>query len=296
MEHGIYEPHPSSGEIEVGEIDAIKYKRLDQETLRARIVLQEWSLTALYLWCSEGEVSSGWKLAELLPYENDSEWNPTWSQSITEANESSRGRMVSEAIQEAEAAEHLTAGHDDDDDYWAQYDKTPGRSPSHNRSPAPNGASSGRPVGQSDGDYYAQYSAVQPAMDNHDPSEAVNGNGESSLQGDVVASNMKPPIQKVEERVPLPQEDVDVRTGASKTIEAPVNQPQPYPPSPANSDAVARLEDRADHQSVIDVGIRQHISTTMKSLFRLANSAGMDREEFDRLIHSELEANSMFED
>lgn len=117
VENGIYEPHPSSGEIGVGDIGVTKYKRLDQETLRAQVVLLEWDLTALYLWRSEDESGGGWKLAELLPYDRDLEQDSTWSRSVAQANETSRERMVSEAIQDAEAAEDTAASQEDEDDY-----------------------------------------------------------------------------------------------------------------------------------------------------------------------------------
>jgi hypothetical protein len=296
VEHGTYEPHPSSGEIELGDVGVTKYKRLDQETLRAQIVLSEWSLTALYLWCGEDEGGSGWRLAELLPYDSDLERDSSWSQSIAEANDSSRGRMVSEAIRDAEAAEQTADGQDDDDDYWAQYDKTPGRTPAKERSPAPNGKASGQNAGQSEADYYAQYREVQPAMDGHDPSEESNEAGDSSLRGDVLASMRERQSRGIEGSEPVERHGFDVQRETVNDAEAPLSQPQPSPPNPATSNAVPQLEERADHQSASEVGIRQHISTTMKSLYRLANSAGMERDEFDRIVHRELETNNIFDD
>jgi hypothetical protein len=295
VEGGTYEPHPSSGEIEVGEIGSIKYKRLDQDTLRALVVLSEWDLIALYLWCGEDEGGSGWKLAELLPYETEIEQNPTWSQSINEANESSRGRIMSEAIRDAEAAEaaEQSQGPEDDDDYWALYDRTPGRTPAQHRSPAPNGADAGRRDGQTEADYYAQYGEVQPAMDNHDPSEENDETRDSSLRGDVLADIMK---QRSGERAEARGEDAAERTLSVNVAEAPVNHPQPSPPSPGSSEAVGRLEEIADQQSASEIGIRQHISTTLKSLYRLGRSAGLEREEFDRIVQRELETNSILDD
>ena len=37
------------------------------------------------------------------------------------------------------------------------------------------------------------------------------------------------------------------------------------------------------------MGIKQHISTDIKSLYRLARSAGIDREEFERIVKTELD-------
>ena len=43
-------------------------------------------------------------------------------------------------------------------------------------------------------------------------------------------------------------------------------------------------------------GIKQHISTDIKSLFRLAKSAGMDRGEFERIVRTELEVLGLMEE
>lgn len=296
VENGTYEPHPSSGEVEVGDVATTKYKRFDQETLHAQMVLSEWGLTALYLWCSEDEGSSGWRLAELLPYDLDLERDSTWSLSMAEANESSRGRIVSEAIRDAEAADRITARPDDDDDYWAQYDRTPGQTPANGKSPAPKGNASVQRSGQSEADYYAQYRQVQPAMDGHDPSEESNEVGDSSLQGNVLLSMMERQSQDLASSDPLKREGSDVRTGTMQVTEAPLSQPQPAPLFSELSNAVRYLEESTDEQSASEMGIRQHMSTTMKSLYRLASSAGIGRDEFNRIVQRELETNSMLDE
>ena len=50
--------------------------------------------------------------------------------SVSEANETSHSRIVDEALQEAEGQygdTHQPPDQDEDDDYWAQYDRTPGK-------------------------------------------------------------------------------------------------------------------------------------------------------------------------
>ena len=289
VENGTFEPHPSSGEIEVGEVGTIKYKRLDQETLRAQVVLSEWDLIAQYIWCSQIEGGSGWKLAELLPGDSELEGDTSWSESINDANECSRGRMVLEAIGDAKDAEKTTVVQGDDDDYWAQYDKSPGRSPIQSRTSIPNGTAAAQKPGPSESEYYAQYGDVQPAMDNDDPSKNPNGLEVSSLHGDILSSISKQQLEDVE------REAFDTPTGAIGMAEIPVTQPQPSPPLSSSSGAVALLEERADWQSASEIGIRQHICTTMKSLCRLAKAAGMEQEEFNRIICRELETNSILD-
>ena len=45
-----------------------------------------------------------------------------------------------------------------------------------------------------------------------------------------------------------------------------------------------------------ETGVKQHISTTIKSLFRLAKVVGMGREEFERVVNTELEVLGIVED
>ena len=287
VEEANFEPHPASGEIELGDIASMTYKRFDEETLRCRVVLADWNMTAIYLWCPGGDQArSEWKLAELLPTEQES-YDKTWSNNITEANESSKSRIYAEAMQASEAPRVAIHAEDDgdDDDYWAQYDKTPGRTPANHRSPAPN---STQQNGQSEGEYYAQYGNVQPAMDSDDPDEKVEGMENSTLEGDTLHGYMRGQSNGGSNHNPLRLEDPgeDARN---------IAVPQPGSPSSASSDAIARLEASAELQSASEIGIRQHISTTFKSMYRLAKTAGMDREEFERIVQREIETLSLLD-
>ena len=296
VENATFEPHPSSGEIEVGDVGTIEYKRFDQETLRAQIPLPEWHLMAIYLWCVGGQGDNGWKLAELLPYDGDAVADGTWSTSIREANETSRDRILTEALQDAEAADRkLSVGNDDD--YWAMYDKSPGRTPAKHRSPAPNLAMSSHLQRYSSDEYYDQYASVQPAMDSHDATEEVEDPGESSLNGNALQALLgRHSEDHGQGRPPAYQ---DAREGGRAMEDRDgfiVSQPQPSSPSSiGGSDTVARLEETAERQATSEIGIRQHISSSMKSMFRLAKTGGIDREEFERLVHRELETLSILD-
>lgn len=297
VENVTFEPHPVSGEIEVGDVEPIAYKRLDEETLRAQMSLSEWPFAPIFLWCSGGDQASGWKLTEMLP---SPEVDGSWSGTIQEANDSSASRIMNEALQAADAAasarpaSNLSVPKNDEDDYWAQYDQTPdGRTPARKPSVQPGMG------GPSEDEYYSRYGDVQPAMDNHDPDEEMvhGGAGESTLNGNVLTQ-----IQTGSENTnrtisPPPYQDQDRMDGGEldgKDVE--MRQPVPTSPSSrAGSDTVARLEDTAEKINASDIGIRQHIGTTMKSLYRLAKSTGMDREEFDRLVNRELETLSIFD-
>jgi len=291
IEGAVFEPHPSSGEIEVGDTEQITYKRFDEETLRAQIPLIDWPFTALYLWCTGSDEGSAWKLAELLPFDRDLLKDASWSSSIAEANESSKERLVNEALEEADRA-HARAQRNlsvpaEEEDYWAMYDNSASRTPARKASVDPN------THGPSDDDYYARYGSVQPAMDNHDPDEEMEGPGESTLSGNVLQQLISPNTHSQTDRDPPPYQGSFDDGTEEKEVE--VNHPAPASPSSRGSDMVARLEQSAERYGASEIGIRQHISTTLKSMYRLARSAGMDREEFERIVQRELESLSIFD-
>jgi len=294
VENATFEPHPVSGEIEVGDVEPITYKREDEETLRAQMQLAEWPFAPIFVWCSGGEDASGWKLAELLPAPiiDDS-----WSPSIQQANDTSSTRIVNEALRAADTGlagpgSNLSVPKNDEDDYWAQYDQTPdGRTPARKSSVQPGAA------GPSEDDYYARYANVQPAMDNHDPDEEMQNGTESTLNGHALAQIQSASVHTEQTTSPPPYQDQDpMDTGDADEKDVEVRQPVPTSPSSrGGSDAIARLEDTAERYNASDIGIRQHIGTTMKSLYRLAKSTGMDREEFERLVNRELETLSILD-
>jgi len=293
IEEAVFEPHPASGEIEVGDTGQITYKRFDEETLRAQIPLTDWPFTALYLWCTGSDEGNSWRLAELLPFDRDLQNDDSWSRSITEANESSKERLVNEALQEAEEAtssrsrRNLSLPQAEEDDYWAMYDKTPGRTPARKTSIEP------QHNGPSDDDYYARYSQVQPAIDEHDPDEEMEDVGGSSLDGSALQQLLSRHPEPHTDRSPPPYQGSLDDHLEEKGVE--VNHPVPSSPSSKGSDTVARLEEHAERYGASEIGIRQHIGTSLKSMYRLARSAGMDREEFERIVQRELETLSIFD-
>ena len=71
-------------------------------------------------------------------------------------------------------------------------------------------------------------------------------------------------------------------------------------PRPQSSDSHTRQKiaamEEASRAVDNEVAIRQHISTSMKSLYRLSKSAGMDREEFASIVQTELSVLSMLDE
>ena len=293
IENANFEPHPASGELEVGEIERLSYKRTDTETLKAQIPLNDWDLTALYLWCTGGEEGNAWKLTELLPYDSDLCQDQSWSSSPTQANEQARSQLLNLATPSAQTNGgrlSVPGQDDDDDDYWAQYDKTP-----HNGTPARKGSVNPRGASSTEADYYAQYADVQPAMDNYDPDEHHEEIGESTLGGDAMRDVMGRNQHTVEEPRQQPQEANPLQIPEDEDV-VHINHPVPSSPSSrTGSDTISRLEATADRYSASEIAIKQHISYSVKSMYRLAKGAGMSRQEFEDMVQRELETLSLLD-
>jgi len=317
------EPHPSSGEIEVDDPDQILYRRSDPETLHSRLLLGEHGIIPTYLWCTGGEQGNRWALAELRGVEHADD-GTEWFTSMSEANEAGYRRKAvktnvvanpkTTSSRPEPAQEQQEAEEEDDSAYWAAYDQTPGPTPQQNRSPAPptNGTNGRVQVGptQSELEYFARYaSEVQPALDPHDPDEEGAGPGESTLNGNTLEiSNSH---QHPDRQESLSDTANGTIASNSDRRDSPCDdQPEhiesidedrltalnhPRPSSSASSNSIERLEREAESHSNAELAIKQHISTDMKSLFRLARASGIDREEFERIIKRELEVLPLLE-
>ncbi|KAI9694583.1 MAG: hypothetical protein M1822_000199 [Bathelium mastoideum] len=311
------EPHPVSGEIELGDVGPATYRRSDAETLHARLELKEYGLAPIYLWCMGDESAGGhaWRLAELRILENGvQEIGRTWLSSITEADEASKDVDFREAIHDrgsrlnnsstvSSSQSHDNGLDDDDDDgYWDSYDQTPGRTPAK-RSPAlvSMAATTDRKRSTSEVDYYARYeNEVQPALDAEDPSEQTNGIHDSTLAGNELTQHLG---QKHESGPPI-ADSLGSGFGSSLLPTLPGQESHnmhneeyshPRPVSASSAEHVERLELSVSDHSQAEVGIRQHIGAELKNLYRLARSAGIDRSEFDHIIQRELQSLSMFD-
>ena len=304
-ESDAFELHPASGEIDFGDVEDISYRRLDEETLQARVVVTDLGLIIIYLWC-EGDQEgggNGWRVSEVRPVEGETEVAAShWCPTIPDADEKAEENMMEDAIRQGEdhsamhgmnngdsaikdVQEEYDAG---DDDYWAQYDKTP----APQRSPARRSNPNNRTKTTSEVDYFNRYAQVQPEMDNDDPSEDRGAIGESTLNGDLMASSM----HRASGFVDAPSQDTRAlpNHSGSAIVDEGISHPTATPP--ADRAAVSRLEESAEFQSIAEVAVKQHVSTSIKSLFRLCRSSGMERSDFDRLVRIELETLSMMED
>ncbi|KAI4213017.1 MAG: hypothetical protein LQ351_004361 [Letrouitia transgressa] len=323
VEGDAFELHPVSNEIEFDEVEKIGYKRLDEETLHARVAIRDLSLKVVYVWClgdQEGG-GDGWRVAEVVPLESiEEEDKRAWCSTVTEADSRNRDKVISPSstgqvelgfngTQNAGSGVQNDADDSDEDDYWTQYDNAPSSTPGPN--PPPDSAKPSKETGHartaSEAEYFARYAQVQPEMDNDDPSNHSNVVGESTFVGNSLVPQSTEPSARLQNLV--------------DTKDAEIQAPQPHSPlrksflpneaesgattdlrfnssSPAGSGSatVDRLEDSAMLQSQTELAIRQHVSTSIKSLWRLARSAGIELPEFDRMVRTEVEVLGMLEE
>lgn len=304
----------------------IRHKRLDKETLQTLVVLGEFDLFVRLVYCS-GDAENGgegWKIGEVGVASDPSPLDSFGGfSSLTEAEEAFQatqagGSKVSGSVPSNHAAkaplynDEQGEEEDDDDDYWARYDATPARTPAMKRSPVPqsggasnfglNSGSTDRSQSAEDA-YYAQYDSVQPAMDNHDPDEEIEE-----------ISPTVPPLGLARATDGSTEQNELGETSGAWTLAEPPRSPSirsqdennrvtnllhPRPASSASSTGsltVAKLEESAERQEQSEFGVKQHISRSIRSLFLLSKSAGIDREEFERMVKTELDVLGMVED
>lgn len=303
------EPHPVSGEVEVdweAQVET-RYKRIDEETLQAQVTLEELGLSVKLVWCVNDEAGGGdgWRIGDVgVPDKAGSSWGES-SITVAESAFQTSTPQQTEAHGSTNGNNLLTPteDEDEDDDYWAQYDKTPGHTPAPQASPGPPAQ-----AGPGDEDsYYSQYASVQPAMDNHDPDEAQqNGEVETSLGRDEITRELQSVISPANPEFNEPQAPwseappfIDGTHNGNGEVNGMAHPRPSSSQGSSGSDTVARLERRAAQSSArgqSEIGIKQHISSSMKSLYRLAKVGGIDREEFERLVRTELDCLSLMDE
>jgi hypothetical protein len=311
------------------------YKRVDTETLQSLITLRDLQLCVKLIWCTNDELGGGdgWRIGEVsvvTPF--DEEWG---FKSIGQAEDAFHSQCTSNynhlsSYNRTNGTNSLLtpeAEEDDGDDaYWAQYDNTPARTPAPKASPAPPPLSAVQRATVSVEDeesYYAQYAHVQPAMDNHDPDEAhQNGDVESSLGQDEIARELQERNVRQFSH-PTVDHEHELHSSSAAWSDDPAAEvymnghmqgvdgvdidhmeglAHPRPGSStgsSGSDTVEKLERRAaarESREQSEMGIKQHIGTSIKSLYRLAKVAGIDRAEFERIVRTELDCLALMDE
>lgn len=277
-ESDAFEIHPTSGEIETGNIEPSKYRRLDEDTLQARLILTDVRLDVVLLCCvADAQSGNQWRIAEVRPIDESLGRNEEWYPSISQAEEEANQKVFLEATKDrdqdkpvSDTDEHIAA---DEDDYWAQYDKTPGRTPAPGRSPAPDTSpqQSGHARTTSELEYFERYASVQPALDSEDPSQEPDG---MSIPNDNTLSTS----------AGFPSSSMGRKDSANVMPDPSFPQPLTAP----SSHNVSRLENiAADVQPDAKVAAKEHITATVKSLVQLSRTIGIERTEFEHLVMTE---------
>lgn len=312
------EPHPVSGEVEVDwdYVVQTQYKRLDEETLQAQVVMDEFELLFRLVWAINDEAGGGdgWRIAEVSVPDKASPFASFQGQASIAEAESVFPKGQSNTVLRAPsttitpAPQQVEEEEGGDDDYWAQYDATPARTPQVEQSAAPQSIPQFQSYGndhraEEDDEYYAQYDEVQPAMDNHDPDEA-----QVAEQHGISAA--PPPLGLQYPTGPARAAGADgTETNGSWSLASPGSArsqeeertaalAHPRPESSASSNGshtVLKLEQQAGRHERSEFGVKQHVSRSIRSLFLLSRAAGIDRDEFERMVKAELDVLSMIE-
>lgn len=316
------EPHPVSGEVEVDwDYDVqTQYRRLDKETLQALVVLEDFELFFRLVYCVNDEAGGGdgWRVGEISVPDKSNPFASFAGYSSVEAAEGSfrqGGASTNNSIPQPASsilADQPVGGKqeeeedDDDDDYWARYDATPARSPAPQSAPQQTRPATHQAVAEEDDAYFAQYDNVQPAMDNHDPDEAQAAQG---ITGSAPPLGLQHPVA-LGARAGEDSEEPNETNGAWTLAPSPGGRSQeeeertaslahPRPESSASSNGsntVLKLEQQAGRQESSEFGVKQHVSRSIRSLFLLSRAAGIDRDEFERMVKTELDVLGMVEE
>ncbi|KAK3984150.1 hypothetical protein QBC44DRAFT_337506 [Cladorrhinum sp. PSN332] len=318
---GVFDPHPVSGEIEMDwdyNVD-IKYKRVDQETIQTLVVLGEMDLFVRLVYCAGDEEGGGdgWRVGEVGVASDPSPLTSYGGFSdISEAEKAFQAsKLVGERQSSVNAAPAPSAApeyEDDDDDYWARYDATPARTPANQRSPAPQSiAKATRPeidrTQSAEDAYYSQYDSIQPAMDPHDPDEEVEhvnippplGMGRAAGSRDSVDQSQLNETSGTWTLTEAPKSPSSGSNRSQEDDERDKNLLHPRPASSASSNGsrlVSKLEETAEKRDQSEFGVKQHISRSIRSLYMLSRASGIDREEFERMVRTELDVLGMVEE
>ena len=322
------DPHPVSGDIEVDWDTQVetRYRRLDVETLQTLVVLSELNLFFRLLFVvGDPDGDDGWKVGEVgvpNPHIIDTFGGFPDINEAEKAFQATRGTVG--AVEPAWSSQTINTDDDDDnddDDYWDRYDATPSRTPARTpavkRSPAPQTLAPPSQLAiprsqstEAEDAYFALYDSVQPAMDNHDPDEEVHleGYADPLSPGPAVTQPARvnggtatTTERRETSQGPTLAQPIPIKPGSSRSsVSRGSGQgTHPRPSSSASSNAsqtVAKLEEVAESRGQTEYGVKQHISRSIRSLFLLSRASGIDREEFERMVRTELDVLGMVED
>ncbi|KAG6235327.1 hypothetical protein E4U24_008310 [Claviceps purpurea] len=314
------EPHPVSGEVEIDwDCDAeTRYRRLDQETLQALVVLSEVGLAFQLVYCLHDEEgidgANGWRIGEVTTVETSSPFTQFGgAASIAEAER---------LYEEGKSGRKDASSRGGDDGGMLQRDVQEGgknnsgsnKNNNNDTKDANNGGTGDVAVDENeDDDYWDLYdkTPAQTPMGKHRspaPVQAQGGTPSAAAAEDAYFAQYADVQPAMDNHDPdeeaQAQQLLNVNVAGSVAARAPTERElptlqQPHPDSPTASPAantIAHLEQCAGNQTRNEFSVKQHISRTIRSLAMLATASGIDTEEFSSLVKTELELLSMVDE
>ncbi|KAF4122364.1 hypothetical protein GMORB2_7356 [Geosmithia morbida] len=290
------EPHPVSGETEVDwDYDSeTRYRRIDAETLQALVVMRDVGLVFRLVYCiNDPDGGDGWRVGEVNVTDGQEPFAIFGgSASIAEAEEQFEDYKKDNSNNKAAptgtttvnngATSHNEEKEDSEDAYWAQYDATPSHTPGPKASPAPRAsAARANNSATTEDEYFSQYDSVQPAMDNHDPDEGLDSASTAALLSDAGADTDAARTNGGSGKSHM--------NGENSNYELAHPRPESSASSNESQKLVARLEEQAGRQGQNEFGVKKHISRSIRSLFLLSRSSGIQRDEFEQIVKTELD-------
>ncbi|KAG6278907.1 hypothetical protein E4U48_000318 [Claviceps purpurea] len=314
------EPHPVSGEVEIDwDCDAeTRYRRLDQETLQALVVLSEVGLAFQLVYCLHDEEgidgANGWRIGEVTTVETSSPFTQFGgAASIAEAER---------LYEEGKSGRKDVSSRGGNDGGVLQRDVQEGgknnsgsnKNNNNDTKDANNGGTGDVAVDENeDDDYWDLYdkTPAQTPMGKHRspaPVQAQGGTPSAAAAEDAYFAQYADVQPAMDNHDPdeeaQAQQLLNVNVAGSVAARAPTEREpptlqQPHPDSPTASPAantIAHLEQCAGNQTRNEFSVKQHISRTIRSLAMLATASGIDTEEFSSLVKTELELLSMVDE
>ncbi|EPS37298.1 hypothetical protein H072_9074 [Dactylellina haptotyla CBS 200.50] len=308
------------------------YRRLDSETLQSLVAVPELELLVLYQFITddvlseEGNIGNAWKVHDVRLADDEEVLLPAgrFHASIDTAEGEYRSNSRGNNTTNAAAASTLNTSavaedDEDDDDYWGRYDDEDTESSAgdqqerrssfsqqqqqqqQQQSPVQIAASmlarrmmQDEPDEKEEDEYYARYANVEPVLDQ--PATASSAAVTSSIvnRRDSVSTNHTSASMTFEPQDADTATPLTAFTHPSAKVSPTITTS--HPQKADNKRVVADLESAAEVHTQSEVAIQQHVSTSVKSLYRLWKAGGMDAEDFGRFLEREVEVLRVIEE
>ncbi|KAI5817121.1 hypothetical protein BZA77DRAFT_310876 [Pyronema omphalodes] len=294
------------------------FLRLDAETLKAAVEIPDLGLVVVYLWSPndpDGE-DDDWRILDVVCAEDiEGDWYDTIDaaeKKFSSSSSSLSGTQTNGSRTLAPLGVSLSspppAEEDDEDDYWAQYDRSSAATPAvreENQMP--------------EEDYFKMYDDVTPALDGPSPYGPTSAPGLEGYADTGVGLVYPAPLGSGSPRHSDAHSDAEAEAAkyspitSTTTSTPPTTYSAPHALSPSHShshspslsatasgmhpsDLVRKMEESASLQTQMETAVKQHVATSVKSLYRLAKVSGIGREEFTELVNMELQVLEMLDE